>query len=127
MHGPGRRGLSTGRYEVSVITPTVGSSYLQRAIQSVQEQTYNNVRHLIVVDGSDHADAVRRLIPAHPRHPIDLLPLPFNTGGGGYNGHRIYGACFFLASSPFVAMLDEDNTFAANRWNLSWAGSNGKG
>jgi hypothetical protein len=59
--------------------------------------------------------------------------LPFNTGGGGYNGHRIYAAMPYLVDADFVAFLDEDNAFCQNhieslmdrveRCGLMWAHS----
>lgn len=100
------------RYEVSVITPTIGTAFLQQAIESVQQQRYPLVRHFIVADGPDCHDRIARMLPTAPRHPIHVLPLPLNVGSGGFNGHRVYGALPFLVPSRFVAFLDEDNWFA---------------
>ena len=106
-----RRGQATGRYPITVITPTIGTAHLARAIASVQAQSYGKVEHLVVVDGPDGAAAAERAVPAAPRHPVHLLRLPFNTGAGGFNGHRIYGAAVYLVSGRYVAFLDEDNAF----------------
>jgi tetratricopeptide (TPR) repeat protein len=100
------------RYEVSVITPTIGTAFLRQAIESVQRQRYPFVRHFIVVDGPECHDRVIGLLPSDPRHPIHVLPLPLNVGGGGFCGHRVYGAMPFLVPSRFVSFLDEDNWFA---------------
>lgn len=102
-------GQATGRYLVTVITATIGTAYLARAIESVQAQTYAKVEHVVVVDGPDGVEAAKRAIPNSPHHPVHLINLPFNTGGGGFNGHRIYGAAVFLISGRYVAFLDEDN------------------
>lgn len=128
-----RRGRASGRYPITVITPSIGTPLLARAIRSVQDQTYGRIDHLVVADGPDAEAAVRSALPADPRHPVHVMPLPFNTGGGGYNGHRIYGAAAFLAQGRYVAFLDEDNAFAPDhiqalmdlieREGLSWAHS----
>lgn len=44
----------------------------------------------------------------------DVVQLPFNTGAGGYNGHRIYGAFTYLAAGEYLIFLDEDNTIEPN-------------
>ncbi len=100
------------RYEVSVITPTIGTAFVRQAIESVQQQRYPLVRHFIVADGPECHDRVAEMVPTDPRHPIHVLPLPLNVGGGGFCGHRVYGAMPFLVPSRFVAFLDEDNWFA---------------
>jgi glycosyltransferase involved in cell wall biosynthesis len=106
-----RHASAEGRYPVSIITPTIGSPLLRRAINSVQSQSYAKLEHIIVVDGPQGAKAAKAAIPAHPRHPCHLVQLPFNTGRDGFNGHRIYGAAVFLVNSRYVAFLDEDNWF----------------
>jgi tetratricopeptide (TPR) repeat protein len=99
------------RFSVTVITPTIGTRYLPQAIESVQAQTYPLLEHLVVADGPEHHEAVRACLPRQPRHPVHLLMLPQNTGGGGFNGHRVYGATPNLVNGRFVAFLDEDNWF----------------
>ena len=47
---------------VVVITPSIGSPKLIDAINSVQEQTYKNIKHLIVIDGGDYAKQTLKLI-----------------------------------------------------------------
>lgn len=108
------RGKATGRYRISVVTPSIGTVFLARAIESVQMQTRAEVEHVIFIDGPQGAEAAERVIPSNPRHPIHLIKLPFNTGGGGFGGFRIYGAAPFLVTGRYVAFLDEDNTFEPN-------------
>lgn len=91
---------------VTVITPTTGSSYLEQAIDSVEKQTYKNVKHLVVADGVEYQTKVNNITE---KFSCSILNLPFNTGAGGYNGHRIYGASVFLVDTDYFCFLDEDN------------------
>ena len=99
------------RFSVTVITPTVGTPFLAQAIASVQAQTYPFVEHVVVADGPRYYERVRAMLPAHTTHPVSVFELPHNTGGGGFNGHRIYGAMPHLVNGRFVAFLDEDNWY----------------
>lgn len=97
---------------VTVVTATRGCDHLRQAVESVARQSYINLRHLIVVDGSDVADRVGRVLndPSWEcRH--DILCLPRQTGFGGFLGHRIYGAATFLVNSDYLCFLDDDNWF----------------
>jgi glycosyltransferase involved in cell wall biosynthesis len=92
---------------VTVITPTTGSDYLRQNINSVAKQTYDNVEHLIVIDGMQFADKAYRQLDLETNPTF--LTLPNNTGHSQYNGHRIYGAVPYLVDSDYVIFLDEDN------------------
>lgn len=105
------RARASGRYSITVITPTIGAGGLARAIASVQAQSYGRLDHLVVADGPEHEAEIRRAMPENPRHPVHLMVLPYNTGANGYNGHRIYAAASFLAQGRYVSFLDEDNAF----------------
>jgi hypothetical protein len=119
------------RYRVTVITPTVGSEFLEQAIQSVQSQNYPFIEHYIVVDGPESLDRVQKVLPIHPTKPVYLCTLPLNVGSGGYCGHRVYGAFPSLVRGEYLAFLDEDNYFDSGhiaslmepitRDGLSWA------
>jgi glycosyltransferase involved in cell wall biosynthesis len=124
---------------VTVITPTIGSPKLAMAIEGVQRQTYGNVEHLLVVDGSleygfkaresveDVGDKNPGLITKH----IRFIDLPNNTGANGFNGQRIYASIPHLINSDYVFFLDEDNWYEENhvaslvetieKDNLDWA------
>jgi hypothetical protein len=106
-----RRARPEGRYLVSVITPTRGTAQLRRAIESVQAQTYPRIEHLIVADGPVEDVPARLALPEAPRHLCHLIQLPYRTGAGRFNGHRIYGAMGYLANGRYVCLLDEDNWF----------------
>ena len=102
--------------KVSIITPTTGKSVLAECIQSVRNQTYKDVEHIVVVDGRERweaADAVLKRIefPGHNEH---LIALPYAVGAGGWYGHRVYAASSFLVNSDLICYLDEDNWFEPN-------------
>jgi len=103
---------------VIVITPTIGSPKLADAIESVQRQTYGNLEHLVVVDGYDYEDATNEAFrSAWQRFPDGSLKsaramiLPYNTGGNGFYGHRIYSGVPHLLNADYIFFLDEDNWY----------------
>jgi len=100
---------------VTVITPTTGSHYLKENRASVAAQTYDNVEHLIVIDGEKFAGKV----PATKGLNTTIMQLPHNTGHSQYNGHRIYGAVPYLVDSDYVMFLDEDNYIDPAHINIS--------
>lgn len=97
---------------VIVITPTVGSPKLADAITSVQNQTYKNVKHLIVIDGKEHFLSTMNALPLSlETTTYDVMTLPFNTGANGFNGQRIYASIPHLVNADYVFFLDEDNWY----------------
>lgn len=105
--------------KVTIITATTGSDYLKNNLESVANQTYKNIQHLVVVDGENVGDNDRVYNTAwqleQVQNPdIDLLVLPYATGLEQYNGHRIYGAGTYLAKGDYICYLDEDNWLEPN-------------
>jgi len=94
---------------VTVITPTTGAPCVHQALDSVKNQTYDNIQHLVVVDGQPKGRVIAREYPH-----IDLVDLPYATGKDQYNGHRIYGAMTYIANGEFLCFLDEDNWYEPN-------------
>jgi glycosyltransferase involved in cell wall biosynthesis len=94
---------------ITVITPTTGAPCVRQALESVKNQTYKNIQHLVVVDGQPKG----RVIASEYSH-IDLVDLPYATGKDQYNGHRIYGAMTYIANGDFLCFLDEDNWYEPN-------------
>lgn len=97
-----------------VIIATIGKESLRRAVESVLNQTYKNVRCLVVVDGprfmwdamhlasvEGHTDSSR----------VNIVTLPQNTGANGYVCHRIYGAMPMLVNQDYIFYLDDDNWY----------------
>ena len=95
-----------------VVTPTTGTSYLSKCIESVQNQTLPGVVHLIVVDGPEYAEKVQEMVePYRLKMPVHVMVLPFNSGADGWNGHRIYASMALLLDFDYIAYLDEDNFY----------------
>lgn len=95
---------------VTVITPTIGSPKLQDAIESVLEQTYEHIQHLVVIDGEKYKHSVLKYKSDTTKFTI----APENTGANGFYGHRIYAAYPHLINSDYIFFLDEDNWYEPN-------------
>lgn len=103
---------------VTVITPTIGSPKLADAMNSIINQTYEHVTHLIVVDGPQYFEAATKYacVNKEGRSVSTITVSPYNTGGvgDGFYGHRIYAAYPHLINSDYVFFLDEDNWYQPN-------------
>jgi len=94
---------------VMVITPTTGKDTLEKAVQSVANQTVKT-EHLIVEDGIE-ADVFFDLsLTPNAR----IMTLPENVGGNGWYGHRVYAAMPLMVNADYILFLDEDNWFEPN-------------
>ena len=103
--------------KVSVITATTGNARLANCIESVRNQTYKNIEHVVVVDGRSRWESVSEILDAleFPNGSNEhVIVLPHPTGLNRFNGHRIYGGFSFLASGDYIAWLDDDNEFTPN-------------
>ena len=96
---------------IMVITPTTGKETLNKAMESVQDQTVPT-EHLIVEDGkltnmhifeTEYGDRQRKKIT-----------LPENVGGNGWYGHGVYAAMPLMVNADYILFLDEDNWFEPN-------------
>jgi glycosyltransferase involved in cell wall biosynthesis len=97
---------------VIVITPTIGSEKLKDAVESVQRQSYGNVKHLLVVDGKEHYLSTMNALPvSFETTEFDVMTLPYNTGANGFYGHRIYAGVPHLLNADYIFFLDEDNWY----------------
>lgn len=105
---------------VSVITATTGNKLLKSCIESVYNQSYRPIQHLIVIDGPDRYNDVREILDeckikeADPEYRIDLIFLPYSIGKDRWNGHRIYGSGTYIADGDYVIFLDDDNSLQFN-------------
>lgn len=102
---------------VIVITPTTGSPKLKDAINSVKNQTYSNIEHLLVIDGVEHWKNAIDQLPVTLEYDdrssdnIQTMILPYNTGAKGFYGHRIYAGIPHLLNADYIFFLDEDNWY----------------
>jgi glycosyltransferase involved in cell wall biosynthesis len=100
---------------VTVITPTIGSSKVKDAIRSVKTQTYDHIKHLIVVDGDQYDEKFVENFEIEELETIMPYTIsPENTGANGFYGHRIYAAYPHLVNSDYIFFLDEDNWYEPN-------------
>ena len=118
---------------VTIITPVTGNPLMQQAIQSVQDQDYPHIEHLIMIDGQEREVAARAVLETieFKKPQTHIHCLPYSTGEDGFNGHRIYGMSTFLANGDYLVFLDEDNWFdpqhisslvqLVQEKNLDWA------
>jgi hypothetical protein len=98
---------------ITVLTPSIGTKYLSRAVESVRKQTIP-VRHVIVADGKQHLKDVLResTLGWDGTHPEpEVCWIPDNTGRDKWNGHKIYAYYAQLLDTDYICLLDEDNTF----------------
>jgi glycosyl transferase family 2 len=97
---------------VVVVTASVGRAALRRCAESVQEQEYSKVRHLVAVDSPEHLSDVAQALQSVSRtKELNILVLPKKTGHSNHFGYRIYGAIPLLSDEDIVCYLDEDNWF----------------
>jgi glycosyltransferase involved in cell wall biosynthesis len=96
--------------KVTVVTATVGNPLLRKCIESVANQTYKDVDHLVVIDGQ-RPDAERIIFQEDMKYPdnLHILRMPYSIGKDRWNGHRIYAAGAFQARGDFIIYLDDDN------------------
>ena len=116
---------------ILVITPTTGSNELVDAINSVRDQTIE-VDHLVVCDGDKFKEQTEHIVnKVCEGSGAQVCYLPFNTGGGGFYGHRIMAAFSHLVNHEYVLFLDQDNWYEPEhaetlvneikQFNLDWA------
>src|SRR6516164_4725731 len=96
---------------VTVVSPTTCDPSVLRAIQSVPDQSYNVIQHLVVIDNPDAPVEIKAAIR---QYKVDVIELPYATGKDRFVGHRIIGASTFLGKGDFFCFLDEDNWFDTN-------------
>jgi len=110
--------------KVQIITPTVGSEDLVDALLSVHHQASDmdlEIKHMVVVDGPEFQEVVdARIVEAekqnYSRENLQVMTLPYNTGGKGFYGHKIYAAAtqLLLPDVDYVLFLDQDNWYEPN-------------
>jgi glycosyltransferase involved in cell wall biosynthesis len=97
--------------KVAVVTPTIGATTLSDCLQSVDEQTYDNLTHYVFLDGKEHESKIWHQMEGATK--VKTVRLEENIGKGWY-GHRVYAACGFLVNADVICYLDEDNWLESN-------------
>lgn len=96
---------------VAVITSTIGRAELERAIQSVQNQTYP-AKHYIFVDGEKYHSKAREILTKYSNVVVTYLPM--NTGAGGWTNSAINAIAPYLIKEDIFCYLDDDNWYEPN-------------
>lgn len=115
-----RQKLELSNPKVMIITASIGHKRLEKCIQSVQNQTYVKVKHLIVIDGNEddpRSNLVKNITNRYKHYKKDLMVMniPCRTGENNWNGHRIYSVLpHLLIDADYICYLDEDNTIDSN-------------
>lgn len=92
-----------------VVIPTTGSASLRDAVSSVINQTHDNVTCLVVIDGPQFEARAIQILEEFP--DVRSMVLPWNVGGNGWYGHRIYFMSAPLMEQDYWFALDQDNWF----------------
>ena len=103
--------------KVIVITATIGTKYLKQCIDSVQQQTYPNIQHIIVCDGSNYYDKVSSIVKkvVKPIKDVTMMTIPWNSGANKFVCNKIYASIPHLIHEPcYISFLDEDNFYDPN-------------
>jgi len=99
---------------VSVIIPTRNrQDSLVRAINSVLEQTYENIEIVIVDDFSDSPISLNKLGVSLGSNLVQLIRNPFRFGGAK---SRNVGVA--VSRGDFICFLDDDDVFYPNKIKL---------
>jgi len=94
---------------VSVLVPLYRTTYLERTIASVLDQTYDNFEVVIRDDGPPGgAEAILRGFAQHPRFPRIRYTHNGNRLGEPHN----FVACFREAAGTYIKYLNDDDLLA---------------
>jgi glycosyltransferase involved in cell wall biosynthesis len=97
--------------KVAIVTPTIGTTYLSKCLESVDNQTYENLTHYVFMDGIQHWKEIDDIVEGADK--VRVVKFEENVGKGWY-GHRVYAACSFLVNADIICYLDEDNWIEPN-------------
>ncbi|WGE45728.1 glycosyltransferase family 2 protein [Actinobacillus equuli] len=97
---------------VAIITSTIGRPHLERAILSVQQQSYTNCKHYVFVDGEQFFTNAKTIVEKYPHVVVTYLPM--NTGANGWTNSSINAIAPFLVKEDLVCYLDDDNWYEPN-------------
>ena len=84
--------------KVAIVTPTIGTKHLKDCLDSVKNQTYQDIVHYVFLDGSNYFAKSKKILS---NYVVKKVFLEDNTGGDGWLGHRVYASCSFLVNADF--------------------------
>ena len=101
--------------KVSVVTATYNmAEYLKQTIESVLNQTYQNIEHIVVDDGSqDNTSEVMELYANDPR--VRFIRLDRNCGQTVAKNRGL-----IEAKGDFIAFIDADNLWKSNKLEIQF-------
>src|SRR5215469_11373507 len=91
----------------NIITPTVQRDSLIKCCESIDEQTFSDWRHIVMIDHNFRDNEMLREI-LHPRRYVYQCARPHNNGGNTCR-HDAWA----FASGEWVYYLDDDNYLAS--------------
>ena len=100
----------------SILTPTTGHPLFVKLLNSIDILELNDditIEHLIVVDGPEFKNVTDEILNTTPNTNKQIeryvLYLPYNTGGNGYHGHKIYSSMTQILTGDYIIFVDNDN------------------
>jgi glycosyltransferase involved in cell wall biosynthesis len=104
------KGSTTAKPKVAVITRTKNRTLLlERALESVQNQTYQDFVQIVVNDGGDK-EQVEKLIASYSKDRLRVIHNPTSIGLTKALNQGIRAV-----DSEYITMIDDDDTWSKNR------------
>lgn len=98
---------------VSIIMPVYNSQEtLEKSIQSVLNQSYNNWELIIVDDCS--TDKSRKIISEYAKNDMRILPI-FNDNKAEFGAADVRNDGLRIAKGKYIMFLDSDDVFLSNK------------
>ncbi len=102
---------------ITIITPTIGSYYLKKLLQSLNQQNGLNekftIEHFIVIDNADtnktKVNTILNEVFETKGIKRYIFNIPFASGSNNFKGHKIYSAIPQFANGEYTIFLDDDN------------------
>ncbi len=103
--------------KITIITPTIGSNYLKKLLESINYQHKLNelffINHFIVIDNSPinqiKTNTILNSVNEKEGIKRHIFHIPFSSGEDNYKGHKIYSAIPQFVEDEYVIFLDDDN------------------
>lgn len=99
---------------ITVVTSSIGRPELAQCIESVKNQAYPGIRHMVYVNGAKYHQNASKILNKYPE--VTAFYLPDETGDYGAGGSMadVFAASAFLTRSDWLFFLDDDNFYDPN-------------